>query len=204
MSVIKHKGQRIAVFIDAQNLYHSARNLYDKRVNFGEVLKAGVGDRQLIRAIAYVITSETGEESAFFEALLKLGIETKTKDLKIFAGGAKKGDWDVGLAVDAITLAPKVDTVIIVSGDGDFVPAVEYVKHTGCQVEVMSFGKSSSKELVEAADDFIDLDGDPHKYLIGSKGRRSSRRTTRRAVRRTPQKSISRKAPVKRRTQSKK
>ena len=170
MSVIKHLDQRVGIFIDTQNLYHSAKNLYRARVNFGNVLKEALAERSLIRAVAYVITTESGEEKGFFEALTKVGIETKTKDLQIFAGGAKKADWDVGLAVDAIKLAPKLDTVIIVSGDGDFVPLVEYLKtNQGCQVEVVSFGKSTSSKLIEAADDFIDLDTEPRKYLLGGR-----------------------------------
>ena len=96
MTVIKHKEQRVGVFIDTQNLYHSARNLYQARVNFGAVLKDAVAGRKLVRAVAYVITTEAGDEKNFFEALSKLGIETKTKDLQIFAGGAKKADWDTG------------------------------------------------------------------------------------------------------------
>lgn len=168
MAVIKHKEQRVGVFIDTQNLYHSAKHLYKRRVNFGNVLKDGLYGRSLIRAIAYVITTESGEEKAFFDALLKLGIETKTKDLQIFYGGAKKGDWDVGIAIDAIKAAPKLDTVILVSGDGDFVPLVEYLKiNEGCQVEVMSFGKSSSAKLKEVSDDFIDMDENCRRYLIG-------------------------------------
>src|SRR3989338_6116911 len=135
MTVIKHKEQRVGVFIDTQNLYHSARNLYKARVNFGAVLKDAVMGRKLVRAVAYVITTEAGDEKNFFEALSKLGIETKTKDLQIFAGGVKKGDWDVGITVDAITMAPKLDAVILVSGDGDFVPLVEYLRvHSGIQV----------------------------------------------------------------------
>jgi len=171
MSVVKHKEQRVGVFIDTQNLYHSAKNLYNgARVNFGEVLKATVGERALIRAIAYVITTESGDEKAFFEALEKMGIEAKTKDLQIFFGGAKKADWDVGLAVDAITMAPKLDTVIIFSGDGDFVPLVEYLQmNEGCQVEAVSFARSSSSKLMEAVDDFMDLDKDPQRFLMGYK-----------------------------------
>ncbi len=168
MSIIKHKEQRVAVFIDAQNLYHSARNLYNRKVNFGMVVKEALAGRKLIRALAYVITREAGDEKGFFEALTKMGIETKTKDLQIFAGGAKKGDWDVGLAVDAITLAPKVDAIILITGDGDFVPLVEYLQiHSGVQVEVASFGKSSSMRLKEAVDDFMDLSENPKKFLIG-------------------------------------
>jgi len=169
MAVIKHKGQRVGVFIDTQNLYHSAKNLYKARVNFGAVMKEAVSGRELIRAIAYVITTEAGDEQSFFEALEKLGIETKTKDLQIFFGGAKKADWDVGLAVDAIRLAPKLDAVIIASGDGDFIPLVEHLKFSmGTQVEVITFGKSASSKLREVADDFIDLCEDPKKYLMGS------------------------------------
>jgi len=192
MSVIKHKEQRVGVFIDAQNLYHSAKNLYQSRVNFGEVVKTAVGDRALIRAIAYVITTESGEEQGFFEALGKMGIETKTKDLQIFLGGAKKADWDVGLAVDAIKMSPKLDTVIIVAGDGDFIPLVEYLQTSkGCQVEVVSFGRSSSSKLMEIADDFMDLDKDPKKFLLGYRApRKSSARRGPRTPRepRTPRK----------------
>ena len=172
MSIIKHKEQRDAVFIDTQNLYHSARNLYKARVNLGAIVKDAVAGRQLVRAIAYVINTEAGDEKAFFEALTKMGIETKTKDLQIFMGGAKKGDWDVGLAVDAITMAPKLDAIILVAGDGDFIPLVEYLQiHSGIQVEVVSFGKSSSMKLKEVADDFMDLSENPRKYLLGQ-GRR--------------------------------
>ena len=169
MAVIKHKDQRVGIFIDTQNLYHSAKNLYHARVNFGAVVKEALGGRSLIRAVAYVITTESGEEKAFFDALEKVGIETKTKDLQIFMGGSKKADWDVGLAVDAIKLAPKLDTVILATGDGDFVPLVEYLRtNQGCQVEVISFGKSTSSMLKDATDDFIDMCDNPRKYLLGN------------------------------------
>ena len=167
MTVIKHKEQRVGVFIDTQNLYHSARNLYKGGVNFGAVLKDAVAGRKLVRAVAYVITTEAGDEKNFFEALSNLGIETKTKDLQIFSGGTKKADWDVGLAVDAIKMSPRLDSVVIVSGDGDFVPLVEYLQTIGVQVEVVSFGKSTSGKLREVVDDFVDLSENPRKYLIG-------------------------------------
>ena len=177
MSVIKHKEQRVGIFIDTQNLYHSAKNLYGARVNFGQIVKDALANRALIRAIAYVITTESGDEKGFFEALEKMGIETKTKNLQVFAGGAKKADWDVGLAVDAIKMAPKLDTVVLASGDGDFIPLVEYLKtNEGCQVEVITFGKSASSKLREVADDFIDLDQNPRKYLMGGMGYQPKRR----------------------------
>lgn len=169
MAIIKHPNQRVAVFIDTQNLYHSAKNLFRSRVNFGAILKESVAGRQLIRAMAYVVTTESGEEKAFFEALTKMGIETKTKELQIFYGGAKKADWDVGMAVDAIKLSRQVDAIVLATGDGDFVPLVEYLKAHGVQVEVISFGKSSSGRLREAADEFIDMGEQPRKFLLSSR-----------------------------------
>mgnify|MGYP001277119426 CR=1 FL=1 len=169
MTVIKHKEQRVGVFIDTQNLYHSARNLYKARVNFGAVLKDAVAGRKLVRAVAYVITTEAGDEKNFFEALTKLGIETKTKDLQVFHSGTKKGDWDVGLTVDAIKMATRLDSVVIISGDGDFIPLVEYLQTMGVQVEVVSFGQSTSSNLRDTVDDFVDLSENPKKYLIGAR-----------------------------------
>jgi len=168
MTVIKQKEQRVGVFIDAQNMYHSAKNLYHRKVNFAAIMREALAGRKLVRAIAYVITSDSGEEKNFFDALIKNGIETKTKDLQTFYGGAKKADWDVGLAVDAIKMAPRLDAIVIISGDGDFVPLVEYLK-TMTQVEAMSFGKSTSSKLIESVDDFIDMSLTPKKYLIGMK-----------------------------------
>lgn len=171
MAVIKHRAQRVGVFIDTQNLYHSAKHLYKSRVNFANVLAEAVGDRVLVRAIAYVIKTDSGEETGFFDALTKIGIETKVKDLQIFADGAKKADWDVGLAIDAVKLAPKLDTIILATGDGDFVPLIEYLDmNEGCQVEVISFGKSSSAKLKEAAHAFTDMCDDPKRFTIQSRG----------------------------------
>jgi uncharacterized LabA/DUF88 family protein len=173
MSIIKHKEQRVGIFIDAQNLYHSGRNLYHSKVNFGAIVKETLGDRKLVRAVAYVIATEAGDEAGFFEALGKMGIETKVKDLQVFSSGAKKADWDVGLAIDAVKMAPKLDTIILITGDGDFCPLVEYLQmNQGCQVEVASFGKSTSAKLIEATDHFMDLDESPNKYLLRASGKR--------------------------------
>jgi len=162
----QYKNQRVAVLIDVQNLYHSARALFQKRVNFKELLMAAVGERQLVRAFAYVVRTKTGEEKPFFEALTKLGIEMRVKDLQEYYGGMKKADWDVGLAVDAIKTSEIVDVVIVASGDGDYVPLVEYLKNQGRRVEVFAFGKSASAKLKEAADEFVDLSDEPKRFLI--------------------------------------
>jgi len=165
MPVIKHKDQRVAVLMDVQNMYHSAKNIFQARVNFKAVLTAAVAGRKLIRALAYVIKTESGEEQNFFDALTKIGIEIKSKDLQIFPGGMKKADWDVGIAIDALELSKRTDAVVLISGDGDFVPLVNYLKMNGAQVEVAAFGQSTSSRLIQAADEFTDLGLEPEKFL---------------------------------------
>ena len=178
MAVISHKAQRVAVLIDAQNLYHSARHLYKHKVNFGEILKEALGERSLVRAIAYVISTEAGDEKQFFDALTRVGFETKTKDLQIFIDGSKKADWDVGIAIDAVRLAEKVDVIVIVSGDGDFVPLVTYLKNK-VQVEGMNFLQSTSSKLIESLDAFTDLGKDSKRFLLGGPSmQHQSRRTS--------------------------
>ncbi len=164
-------NQRVGVFVDVSNLYHSAKNLYRAKVNFGQVLRSAVGERQLVRSIAYVIRADVDQEQAFFDALTNSGFEVREKDLQVFAGGAKKGDWDVGLALEAIKIATHLDVVIIVSGDGDFLPLVLYLKENkGCRVEVVGFGKTTSGRLADEADSFLDLDKD-RAFLITSRRR---------------------------------
>lgn len=151
-------NHRVGVFVDMQNLYHSAKNLHGARINFAELVKMASADRQVVRALVYVVKTDTEEEKAFFDALEKSGLELKVKDLQVFAGGAKKADWDVGMAVDAISMAKQLDVVVLVTGDGDFVPLVDYLQHNGVIVEAVSFGRSTSLRLKEAVNNFYDLD----------------------------------------------
>jgi uncharacterized protein (TIGR00288 family) len=164
--LIKHVGQRVAVLIDVQNLYHSAKNLYGNRVNFKEVLNLAVSNRVLVRALAYVVKTKTGEEKAFFDALKNLGIETRVRELQEFYGGLKKADWDVGIAVDAIRISPSVDTVVLASGDGDFLQLIDYLKNQGKRIEVIAFGRSASSKIKRAADEFLDIGKNKGKYLL--------------------------------------
>ena len=160
------KNQTVSVFVDAQNMYHSARNLYKARVNFKELLKSAVAGRNLIKANAYVVKSDVPEEQGFFEALERSGYYLKMKDLQVFPGGMKKGDWDVGIAVDAISLIPKSEVMVFATGDGDFVPLVEYLKHYGVTVEVIAFRRSTSAKLAQAADKFYDLEEEADRFLL--------------------------------------
>lgn len=160
------KEQRVGVFVDVQNLYYSARALYNSKVNFKEILKDAVKGRKLIRAIAYAVKAGEKDEDTFYKALENIGFEVRLKELQVFYGGAKKADWDIGIAMDAIEQAPKLDTIVLISGDGDFVPLVEHLKRAlGCRVEVMAFGKSTSSKLLDAADQCIDLD-ENKKYIL--------------------------------------
>ena len=169
ITVPQRKNHRVGVFVDVQNMYHSAKNLYKSRVNFRELLKTATAGRELARAIAYVVKSDTEEEKAFFDALEKAGFELKSKDLQIFPGGMKKGDWDVGLAVDAIGLSKHLDVVVIVSGDGDYEPLVEYLQYSGLIVETAGFRRSTSARIIEATNNFIDLEEVKDKVLLKSK-----------------------------------
>lgn len=177
-----NKDQRVGVFVDVQNLYYSAKNLYNSKVNFAEVLKAAVKGRSLIRAKAYVIKADIKEEKSFHDALGKIGYEVRSKDLQTFAGGAKKGDWDIGIAMDMIELANKLDVMILVSGDGDYVDLLQHLRRAmGCKVEVVAFGQSSSGKLKEEADEFLDMDASKKKFLIPYPKKETQNKTIRKA-----------------------
>lgn len=172
----RNKEQRVGIFIDVQNLYHSAKNLFGTRINYKELLKEVTAGRKLLRAVGYVVKTETTEgESSFFEALEKSGVELRVKDIQIFQGGAKKADWDVGMAVDAIRMAGSLDAIVLVTGDGDFVPLVEYLRWgLGKTVEVAAFTRSSSGRLKEMADTFINLDEFPDVLLKAPRAARTA------------------------------
>jgi len=163
-----HKSQKIAVFVDVQNMYYSAKNLYSAKVDFGKVLSESLKGRNLIRAFAYVIKADVGLEKEFFNALENLGFEVREKDLQIFLGGSKKGDWDVGLCMDVVRMIDKIDVMVLVSGDGDYYDLLEYAKSRGVRTEVISFGKTTSSRLTDFADHFTDMSENPRKFIIGA------------------------------------
>jgi uncharacterized LabA/DUF88 family protein len=195
----QHKDQRVGVFVDVQNLYYSAKHLHNAKVNFKEILKTAVAGRKLIRALCYVVKADEAGEKGFRDALGATGFEVKAKELQVFIGGSKKGDWDVGIAMDIMRMAHKLDVIVLVSGDGDFVDLLEHAKALGCRVECLGFGRTSSSKLKEAANLFTDMDQDK-KYLLKSYGSRPSRppRKSSGSVARKPSRKTSR-APTKRR-----
>ena len=161
-----HPAQRVAVLADSQNLYHSAHSLYSRNIDYAGLLDEAVADRALVRAIAYVIRADSPDEETFFAALRDIGFETKIKDIKTFADGTKKADWDLGMSLDAVSLATHVDTVVLCTGDGDFARLCRHLRHEGVRVEAMGFANSAADELIDAADDFVDLSERKETFLL--------------------------------------
>ena len=161
-----HDSQRVAIIADSQNLYHSAHTLFSRNVDYTTMLDSAVQDRELVRAIAYVIRADSPQEEDFFDALRDIGFEAKIKDIKTFADGSKKANWDLGMCLDAVTLAPKVDVVVLCSGDGDFAALCTHLRHEGVRTEVFGFGASTAEELIDAADSFVDMSEDENRFLL--------------------------------------
>jgi uncharacterized LabA/DUF88 family protein len=173
--MIKRPEQRVAVFIDTQNMYHSAKHVYGARLHFGKLVEEVVAGRDLVRAFAYVARSKTGEEKAFLDALEAAGIELRIKDVIEFSSGERKADWDVGMTIDAVKFSERVDVIILITGDGDFVPLVEYLQSKGIIVEVAAFSESTSRSLREAVDTYFDISEHRHDLLMFSGAARGMR-----------------------------
>lgn len=157
------KNQRVGVFVDVQNMYYSAKNKYSSKVDFEKLLNKAVRGHTLVRAIAYMVQTDDIDQSKFRDILRKQGYETKIKPLRKRPDGTAKGDWDMGIAIDAISMSNRLDAVSLISGDGDFVDLVEMLKSRGVRVDVYSFPTSTADELKEAATDYHKLNDD---YLL--------------------------------------
>jgi uncharacterized LabA/DUF88 family protein len=155
--------QRLGIFIDVQNMFYSAKLLHQSKVDYGRLLREIVGTRHLVRAIAYIVQKPDVNQAGFHEALSRFGYELKIKELKIRpdpegrAGTTAKGSWEVGMTIDALMMAPRMDTAALVTGDGDYVPLVECLKAHGVRVEIVSFERSTAAELIRAADQYIPI-----------------------------------------------
>ena len=159
----RYRGQRLAVLVDTANMYHSAKKNFDGgRLNYQLLLDEICGTRALVRAIAFVVTIASPDDEGrgnhgFIEALRKTGFETREKIIHRYDGYTRGGDWDVGLALCAAELATRVDTIALVSGDGDFVELIEYLKAHGVRTEVYAFEGSVSGDLARRADHIYQL-----------------------------------------------
>jgi len=157
------ENQRVGVFVDVQNMFYSAKYLYQAKLNFASLLEYIVRGRQLVRAVAYIVQSPDHDQSGFIAALKNIGYEVKSKELRQRADGSAKGDWDMGLAIDAISIGPRLDVVALVSGDGDFSDLMNMLKASGLKAEAYSFPGSTSDLLIEAASEYHPIE---ERFLI--------------------------------------
>jgi len=165
--------ERVAVFVDGANLYHSIKNYYKGVLDYNRLLAAAVGERKLLRATFYIVEKQETDESqgtasarSFVYNLNKFGYKVRSKPLVIHesltSDGERtvshKGDWDIGIVVDMMRLADHTDTYVLVSGDGDYVEAVEYLQsEKGIRVEVISAAQCTSQALLDVCDAHTDL-----------------------------------------------
>ena len=148
---------RVGIFVDVQNIFYAAKP-FNARLDFEKLLELSAGKRRLIRAIAYVVQSPDVDQSNFISMLQQKSYEVKRKDLRQRSDGSAKGDWDMGMAIDIMRFVDKLDVVVLVSGDGDFVPLVELVKTLGPRVEVISFTYNTARDLINSADEHIPIE----------------------------------------------
>jgi len=151
-------AQRVGIFIDVQNMFYSAKYKYRGKLDYEKLLSLIQRDRQVIRALCYAVQTPEIDQTSFLKILENMGFEIRIKDLKLRPDGTAKGDWDMGMAIDAMTLASKMDVAALVSGDGDFSALVELLKAQGVKVEVYAFRSNTAEELIKSASQFIPLD----------------------------------------------
>ncbi len=162
--------ERVAMFVDGANLYHSIKNYYKGILDYEQLLSATVGGRKLLRATFYIVEKHDADDTqgarSFVYNLNKFGYKVRSKPLIVHetltAEGERtishKGDWDIGIIVDMMRLADHADTYILVSGDGDYVEAIEYLQsEKGIRVEVTSAGQCTSQALLDVCDSHTDL-----------------------------------------------
>ncbi|MEO0094668.1 MAG: NYN domain-containing protein [candidate division WOR-3 bacterium] len=152
------KRENIAIFVDSQNLYYSAKMSYGAKVNYEKLLKLITGERNLVKAYAYIVQPPEGDVKPFATSLEHIGYIVKIKDVRTRADGSAKANWDMGIALDILGIIDYVDTVVLASGDGDFVPLIEFVKNKHKRVEIFSFPDNTAYDLKEKADRFEPLD----------------------------------------------
>ncbi len=151
------KKETIALFVDSQNLYYSARMGYAAKVNYEKLLRLITGQRNLIKAYAYIVQPPEGDVKPFATSLERIGYIVKTKDVRTRANGSAKANWDMGMALDILGILDRVDTIVLASGDGDFVPLVDFIKGKNKRVEIFAFPDNTAYDLKEKADRFEPL-----------------------------------------------
>ncbi|UCG29630.1 MAG: NYN domain-containing protein [candidate division WOR-3 bacterium] len=151
------KKETVAIFVDSQNLYYSARMGYAAKVSYEKLLRLITGNRKLIKAYAYIVQPPEGDVKPFATSLERIGYIVKAKDVRTRANGSAKANWDMGIALDILGILDRVDTIVLASGDGDFVPLVDLIKGKNKRVEIFAFPDNTAYDLKEKADRFEPL-----------------------------------------------
>lgn len=149
--------EKIALFVDSQNLYYSARMGYAAKVNYEKLLRLITGNRNLIKAYAYIVQPPEGDVKPFATSLERIGYLVKIKDVRTRSNGSAKANWDMGIALDILGILDRVDTIVLASGDGDFMPLVDFIKGKNKRVEIFAFSENTAYDLKEKADRFEPL-----------------------------------------------
>ena len=175
-------AEKVAVFVDGANLYHAIKSYYRGVLDYGVLLEAAVAGRRLLRATFYIVEKHEGDDTgaagvsgarSFVYNLNRFGYKVRSKPLvaheSITPDGEKivthKGDWDMGIVVDMVRLADHADAYVLVSGDGDYVEAVEYLQsEKGLRVEVVSATQCTSQALLDVCDKHTDLGEIPELF----------------------------------------
>lgn len=168
--------QRVALFVDTQNLYYAARDGFDRFVDYARLLEVATRGRALYAATAYVVERE-GETAAygFVTRLSALGFRVKRRKVRVHRADDQgrvvlEGDWDMGIAADLVRSWDHCDVIALASGDGDFVPLLELAQERGKRVEVLAFRASLHQGLIDLADRTIELGDVPGMLLEPNKG----------------------------------
>jgi len=151
-------AQRVGIFVDVQNLFYSAKYQHHMKVDFAKLMEMCLNGRSLVRAVAYIVQTPDIDQSSFINVLASIGFEIKSKDLRKRPDGTAKGDWDMGIAIDTIAMSERIDVMVLVSGDGDFVDLINMLKSRGVITEVLSFPNNTAEDLKKAATVYIPLD----------------------------------------------
>jgi len=151
------KKERLALFVDSQNLYYSARMGYAAKVNYEKLLKLITENRKLVKAYAYIVQPPEGDVKPFATSLERIGYIVKIKDVRTRSDGSAKANWDMGIALDILGIMDRVDTIVLASGDGDFAPLVDFIKAQNKRVEIFAFAENTAYDLKEKADKFQPL-----------------------------------------------
>ncbi len=151
------KKERIALFVDSQNLYYSARMGYAAKVNYEKLIRLITENRKMVKAFAYIVQPPEGDVKPFATSLERIGYIVKTKDVRTRSDGSAKANWDMGIALDILGILDHVDTIVLASGDGDFAPLVDFIKGKNKRVEIFAFADNTAYDLKEKADKFVPL-----------------------------------------------